>query len=403
MGPRGWQIELSGREYLENHTMSALNLVLFLPRFFSLRHWERIGLFDHSTGVYRRLAEVGWQVTIVSYGGASDASLADRLPGIRILCNVSGMPTQSYEGQLAWLHAHSLRRSDVIKTYQVDGAEIAHHAARLWRKPFVARCGYLLSDFAMRGRAGEHELARARRIEATVFQGADRAVVTTRWMQDYIASHYQVAVEKIRVIPNYVLTERFCPDAAAAVPRRLVFVGRLEHQKNPLALVDACAGLDVELVMIGTGSLAPVIVERAKQVGANVELLGVRSHHELPDLLRQGTLFVLPSSYEGHPKAVLEAMACGMPVIVGDVIGNNDLIRHGKTGWLCDPNAGAIRAAIVLLLANPALRAELGRNARQLVIEKFSFEHVVDLERAMLEEVVRRTEKRDDSASSSNY
>jgi glycosyltransferase involved in cell wall biosynthesis len=154
--------------------------------------------------------------------------------------------------------------------------------------------------------------------------------------------------------------------------------------------------------MVGTGSLGPAIVERAKQVGADVQLLGVRSHDELPDLLRQGTLFVLPSSYEGHPKAVIEAMACGLSVIVGDVIGNSDLIRHGKTGWLCDTNAGAIRAAIVLLLGNPTLRAELGRNARRLVLEKFSFEHIVDLERAMLEEVVRRFGKSNGSASSPN-
>jgi glycosyltransferase involved in cell wall biosynthesis len=339
--------------------------------------------------VYRRLAEIGWHVTIISYGGASEASFADRLPGIRILSNSLGMPVRQYEGAAAWLHADTLRRSDVIKSYQVDGAETAHHAARLWAKPFVARCGYLISDFAQRSHAGEFKLGRARRIEATIFQGADRAVVTTPWMQDYIASRYQVAVEKIRVVPNYVRTDRFYPDAASAVPGRLVFVGRLETQKNPLALVDACAGLDVELAMVGMGSLAPAIATRAKQVGVNVHLLGVRSHDELPDLLRQGSLFVLPSSYEGHPKAVIEAMACGLPVLVGNVTGNSDLIEHGKTGWLCDTNADAIRAAMALLLGNPTLRAELGRNARRLVLEKYSFEQVVNLERTMLEELVR--------------
>ena len=369
--------------------MASPNLLLLLPRGFSLRHWEHVGLFDHSIGVYRRLAETGWDVTIVSYGGADEASYASRLPGMRIVFNSMGMPIAQYEGAMGWMHADALRRCHVVKSYQVDGAETALSVARVWKKPFVARCGYLLSDFALRGRAPESELARARWIESTIFQGADRAVVTAPWMQDYIANHYDVSAGKIRVIPNYVHTDRFHPDPAAAVPRRLVFVARLEAQKNPLALVEACAGLDVELVMIGMGSLGPAVAERAKEVGVRLQLLGVRSHDELPDLLRQGELFVMPSSYEGHPKAVIEAMACGLPVVVGNVVGNSDLIEHGRTGWLCDVTVDAIRAAITSLLDNAPLRAEIGRSARRLVTEKFAFERVVALERAMLEELVR--------------
>jgi Glycosyl transferases group 1 len=73
-----------------------------------------------------------------------------------------------------------------------------------------------------------------------------------------------------------------------------------------------------------------------------VQLLGVRPHAELPSLLRQAALFVLPSSYEGHPKAIIEAMSCGLPVIAGDSRGVN--------------------------------------------VEQFSLDRVVELERAMLRE-----------------
>src|SRR5262249_41578631 len=242
-----------------------MHVALFLPRHMSLELWQRVGLFDFSTGLYKRLAEMGWDVTFVTTGNRSDLRFGDQLPGIKILCNSWGLPPRVYERWLPWLHWNTLRRSDVIKSYQVDGADIAYRAARLLGKPFVARCGYLLSDFAERGHADGQELARARRIEATTFQGAARAVVTTQWMRDYLERHYRVAPENIKVIPNYVLTDHFCPKGAAPVPGRLTFVGRLEAQKNPLALVEACGGLDVELFMAGTRPPCPGIPQSPDQ------------------------------------------------------------------------------------------------------------------------------------------
>ena len=284
-----------------------MNLTLFLPRNVSLRHWERVGLFDYSIDLYQRLAESGWRIGIVSYGGRSELDYANRLPQFRILCNRWRLTPQAYERALPWLHWRWLRHTRIIKSYQVDGADNAYRAARLWNKPFVARCGYLLSDFALRGGADSRTVERARAVESLTFAAAHRSVVTTPSMRDVIAHDYQVPIDRIRVIPNYVRTDRFSPDESGALPRRLAFVGRLEAQKNPLHLVEACAGLDVELVMIGTGSLESAIRQRARDLGVNLQLPGVRPHAELPSLLRQAALFVLPSSYEGHPKAIIEA------------------------------------------------------------------------------------------------
>lgn len=295
-----------------------MNLTLFLPRNLSLRRWERVGLFDYSVGLYQRLAASGWRIGIVSYGDRSELGYASRLPGIRILCNRWKLSPQAYERALPWLHWRWLRRTRIVKLYQVDGAEIAYRAARVWSKPFVARCGYLLSDFAVRGGAGTSAVERARTVESLTFSGADLSVVTTPRMRDAIARDYHVPIDRIRVIPNYVATDHFRPDVGGIPARRIVCVGRLEAQKNPLNLVDACAGLDVELIMVGTGSMEAAISARARDLGVNLQLLGVRSHAELPSLLRQAALFVLPSSYEGHPKAILEAMSCGLPVVAGD-------------------------------------------------------------------------------------
>ncbi|NJN95345.1 MAG: glycosyltransferase family 4 protein [Anaerolineales bacterium] len=96
----------------------------------------------------------------------------------------------------------------------------------------------------------------------------------------------------------------------------------------------------------------------------------------------------MASQIEGHPKALLEAMACGLTVIGVDAPGIRELIQHGENGWLCSANEDSLRAAIQELLAQPQLRAELGCRARKFVVENFAIAQVTQLELAVLKKVV---------------
>jgi glycosyltransferase involved in cell wall biosynthesis len=368
--------------------LKKLDLVLFFTRGVSLCTWDQVGMFEREVALYRRLQEHGVQVTFVTYGDASDLAYARRLLGVRILCNRWGLAQARYERWLPWLHGPWLWRADIIKTNQTNGADVALRAARLWRKPLIARCGYMWSDLAARG--GPERLAeaeQARRIESLVFNASDKVVVTTPAMFDYTVQQYQLPLNKVRVIPNYVLTELFSPNGTNPVPNRLCFIGRLSSEKNPCALVEACTGLDTELVMVGDGPLRTTIIEMANRLVINVKLLGNQPHAKLPEILRQSAIFLLVSPHEGQPKTLLEAMACGLPVIGADAPGIRELIRHGETGWLCGTDPESIRAAITGLLARPELCAQLGRNAHQFVVEKFGLDRIVELELALLREV----------------
>ena len=119
-----------------------------------------------------------------------------------------------------------------------------------------------------------------------------------------------------------------------------------------------------------------------------VEFLGTVLHRELPRILQDAAMFVIPSCYEGHPKALLEAMATGMPVIGTDVPGIQDVISHRETGLLCDASPKGIRLAISEFLADADMGAEMGRRARDHVLNNFSLQRVTRMELDMLEEVV---------------
>jgi glycosyltransferase involved in cell wall biosynthesis len=99
-------------------------------------------------------------------------------------------------------------------------------------------------------------------------------------------------------------------------------------------------------------------------------------------------VFILPSHFEGHPKTLIEAMACGLPVIGADTPGINNLIRHGETGFLCGTEPEQIREAIVSVLGDAGLRQRLGRNARDEAMATFSLDAIVQKELAVLEEAV---------------
>jgi glycosyltransferase involved in cell wall biosynthesis len=331
------------------------------------------------------------EITFVTYGDDSDLRHAERVPGIRVLCNRWRIPARLYERLLPVLHARHLRRADLYKTNQTNGADVALRTARLWHKPLVARCGYMWSDTsAFWGEERREETARARRIEARVFRAAERVLVTTALMREYAVKEYALPATKVRVIPNYVETDRFSPDRSAPVPNRLCFVGQLGRLKNPLLLVEACAGLEAELVMVGDGPLRSEIGDLGRRLRVKVRLLGNRPHGELPAILRQATVFLLMSPHEGHPKALIEAMACGLPVIGANSQGIREIIRHGENGLLCEARPDSIRAAIQTLLGDSKLRQRMGRRAREFAVENFALDRIVKMEIEVLREVAGR-------------
>ncbi len=371
----------------------SLHLVLFFTSGMSLRQWDEGGMFTREVALYQRLAERGVRISFVTYGDATDLAYRERLPGINILCNCFGWPHRTYARWLKALHAPALGSADVLKIHQMNGADVALSAARWWRKPLLARCGYLWSELtAYHQGENSDEVRYIRTLEARVFAAAAGVVVTTPAMAVTVADRYAVPPAKLRVIPNFVDTARFTPGDAPAAGR-LCFVGRLSHEKNVLELVRACAGLEVELVMAGDGALRAELGALAAQVGTNLHLSGVLPHAELPTLLRGSELFLLVSPHEGHPKTLIEAMACGLPVIGTDVPGIREVIHHGDTGWLCGLNAARIRDAIEVLRAQPELRVRLGASARRFAVEHFALDRIVELEYEALQAAARGGEE----------
>jgi len=188
----------------------------------------------------------------------------------------------------------------------------------------------------------------------------------------------------IRVIPNGLDHARYRPSGDPAEGDLVVFVGRLEHYKGVDLLLDAWLRVRAErpaarLVIVGSGSAGDAMRQRAGDgaFGDSVRFTGFVSEAEKIAWLQRATVVVQPSRKEGWGLTVLEANACGTPVVATDVPGLRDSVRHGSSGLLAAPTASALAAGLVSVLGDPALRARLAREARAWS-ERFSWDHVSD-------------------------
>ena len=183
-----------------------------------------------------------------------------------------------------------------------------------------------------------------------------------------------------------------CAHGFSAQDLLAVSVARLEPQKSPLDLLEAftrALGPDPRwhLLLAGDGSLREAVRDAAARAGmaARVHLLGVR--RDVPELLAAADLFALASRWEGHPIAVMEAMAAGLPVAATAVGGVPELVEDGASGLLAPAGDPAkLSAALAALARDPALRRRLGEAARRRAAE-FGAETMVARYAALFERI----------------
>ena len=146
--------------------------------------------------------------------------------------------------------------------------------------------------------------------------------------------------------------------------RYIIYVGTIQPRKNLIRLMEAVARIEgIKLIIVGkTGWEYEEILDAPKRLGIEdrVKFLGYVATDKLANLLNGATAFVLPSLWEGFGIPVLEAMACGIPVIVSNVSSLPEVV--GKAGLLVDPySVDQIEQAIRLLMTDAKLRQKYSK------------------------------------------
>jgi len=233
-------------------------------------------------------------------------------------------------------------RPDIVHAHMIEANLIGGWAARRYGLPLIAHVhgpaewqnSWL---HRMACRFGYRWLWRRGAVLVAVSQGlADRLREVTGVPASVVRNGIDTQLYRPREVSG-ALREELGISASSQI---VGAVARFEYQKNPHCFVRAAALVvnqmpEAHFVIVGGGDmrLRDEVVRLSEELGMPDHLHCIGERDDVPELLAQFDVFALPSRYEGLPLVFAEAMACGLPVAATDVVGVNEIVNHGETGF----------------------------------------------------------------------
>lgn len=231
----------------------------------------------------------------------------------------------------------------------------------------------------------------------------DHHVCVSRGVADFSIRNARLPAERVSVIHNGVNVQQFA-DAPVAdlsslgIPpesRTILFVGRLDAQKEPFLLLAAAKGLipvhrDLHFLFVGDGPQKPQLESWVEAHGLHSQVHFVGRRNDVASLYKAAECLALPSRWEGLPNVVLEAMAAGLPVVAARVEGTEELIRSHETGLLVEPGSAVeLAGGLALMLSDGAQAREMAQEAQMVVSQRFRWDETVSRYDALYRRLLR--------------
>lgn len=291
----------------------------------------------------------------------------------------------------------------VLWARQLESLSVDHVHAHFANHPTVAALVvHRLLGVPFSFTTHAHDLYVDQRMLGEKVRAASFVVAISEHNRAFIVRHCGEEVrDKVVVVHCGVDTDLFCPlpRTLTSGPFSIVCIGSLEEKKGQTYLIEACrslqeTGFSFTCQLVGEGADRVALERQIHQAGLEkrVRLLGGRSQPYVRALLQTADVVALPSimtkagKMEGIPVALMEPLACGVPVVSTRTSGIPELVEDGVTGLLVPPNdAAALAEALLRLARDPALRERLGTAGREKVLREFdlarSAEQLVQLMR----------------------
>jgi teichuronic acid biosynthesis glycosyltransferase TuaC len=297
----------------------------------------------------------------------------------------------------AWLlnRVRALHRRAPIDVIHAHAALPCGHAAAFLSKRFGVPFVITVHGLDVFNSCFESGVSAARRRDASlqVYKSASHVICISNKVQQLILDRAGNAVST-SVVYNGADPAVFSPASAPEQQESLLIVGNLLRGKGQELVLRAMARLKarhphLQCKMIGEGADRERFAQLARDLGLGdqVHFLGRRSRSEVAAAMRDCTVFVLPSRYEGLGCVYLEAMACGKPVIGCRGQGIDEIIEHGVNGWLIPIDGlDELEQGLHILLGDSDRRRQIGEAARRTIVGSLTLAH----QAASLVEIYKR-------------
>ena len=347
---------------------------------------QEIRILDESAGMIAR----GHRVAIAAPEGAPIVAAAQRRS---IPVHVIPVDRRNIAGLRALMRLIAELKPDVVVTHSSTDSWLTAVAARLARrKPAVVRTRHLSTPVA----GGP--------LNRWLYGSAAAFVVTTgEAIRAALIERLGLDPQRVVSIPTGVDLSRFSPGNRTEASRKLGLdgagpvigiVATLRSWKGHRFLIEALRDprlADARLVIVGDGPQDKALRAQAGSVGLSDRIVFAGRQNDVVPWLHAFDVFALPSTgNEGVPQALMQAMACGLPVVTTPVGAIPELVRDGETGLLVPPNdTGALAAAIARILSDQTLAQSLATAARRLIEARHTNTMMLDA----MENVIRKALK----------
>jgi glycosyltransferase involved in cell wall biosynthesis len=285
-------------------------------------------------------------------------------------------------------HLDVARMRELASLLRRDRIDIVHSLlfeanAYAWPACFLAGVPHLVTSV----RSCNSELDVLRRwVNRLAFRSSDAVICNGEVVRSFLARYFSVPRQKSIVIHNGIDLDQFQKSSAAPTTngdpncdhRVVITVARLVPEKDVNLFIEAAELLsdeypNVRFVIVGDGPCRSELMRCVSESGLDEKISFFGERDDVPQLLANADVFWLTSKWEGLPNVVLEAMACGKPVVARDVGACRELIKHGETGFLVSArDARQFKEYTLNLFRDPCRRMDMGTAARKLVEDSFS-------------------------------
>ncbi|MCF7866683.1 glycosyltransferase [Candidatus Woesearchaeota archaeon] len=350
----------------------------------SIEDWKKSGILNRELKIYERfiVEDIYDKIYLFTYDSKNIIELNKEL-----FRNIVVVPKPKifkghlgniiYSAVLPLIHHRKIKKCSVLKTNQLSSFLPAIISKIIFNKNFIFRTGYTSSLNSKIGDKKIKYLFDSLR-EFLTYKLAKVSIVTSENQKKYVENKY--SVKNVNIIPNYVDTNIF-KHISFKAKKDLVYVGRLSEEKNLLNMISAVGRLDKSLDIYGSGPQEERILNYIKKMNfRNINLKGNIENSKIPKILKKYKVYIQTSFYEGNPKTILEAMACGKCCLATNVQGIKEVLIHKETGYLTETSSESIKKGIEYLFKNDKIITSIGLQARQQILRHNSLNKIFEKE-----------------------
>jgi len=335
-----------------------MEVTLFFTYDTSLKDWESAGIISRELSIYKKLHnENNIKFNFITYGNAEDLEI-DTGEGIEVYPLYKKRKRSSYKFvkifkslMIPFFFRDIIRNSSILKTNQLKGCWVGLISKTFFKKPLIVRTGYDLMQWSIFQDKNKFNRTIVKQITKYAIKISDQYNVSSDIDSMFLKSSFKnLNTNNIQLRPNFIDLSIFT-DMESERNKEILLVGRLEDQKNLEFIIKEYENFNLpKLNIVGDGSKKNYLLNQINSKSLNIEYHGKVLNNKLTYFYNKFEFYLIASHYEGNPKSLLEAMACGNVVIGSNVTGINNIIKHRENGLLFDLEYGNLSKQINLIL-----------------------------------------------------